>query len=303
MKNTLALIFMMATLHISACDICGCSSSGYGLGLLPGSPQHFVGLGYKYRAFETTHLTLFDNEVPTKSREFYQTMEVWGRYVPHKRIQLFGYLPYQVMNQQGEYNAQISGIGDAIVSGFWSVPIQNDSLCVNVSRRLLVGASSKLPTGKNDYSSVEGEVFNENLQPGSGSWDFIYHLNYTEIRNKWGFLAEMAYRRNSQNDNYYRYGHRFSTNLRVFGRIKGKSEDFMILPFVGAFFEDAGHDFDGHSYNEYSGGTMLMTQTGIDVVKKHLGVRTTYSIPTYQHLGSNQIHSRAQFAASILYLF
>jgi len=55
MKFLFFVLALVASTPLFACDVCGCSIAGGGFGILSGSTQHFVGIGY-------THLR-YNNDV------------------------------------------------------------------------------------------------------------------------------------------------------------------------------------------------------------------------------------------------
>lgn len=82
------LIFIDAS-QLQACDLCGCANGGSFFGILPQSHRQFVGLRYRYSSYES-HL----NSVNLRTKEVFQSTELWGRFYPLKRMQVIAFLPF-----------------------------------------------------------------------------------------------------------------------------------------------------------------------------------------------------------------
>lgn len=88
------ICLIVSSLSTSACDLCGCANGSSFVGLLPRSGSQFVGMRYRLRSFDS-HL----NSQMLKTKEEYNTLEVWGRFYPIKKLQVLAFLPYND-NQQ-----------------------------------------------------------------------------------------------------------------------------------------------------------------------------------------------------------
>jgi hypothetical protein len=64
-----------------------------GIGFLPNSDFHFVGLSYRARTFSTEHPKLFASEATVSGVNTFQTAELFGRYAATNRIQLMAFVP------------------------------------------------------------------------------------------------------------------------------------------------------------------------------------------------------------------
>ncbi|MBK9581195.1 MAG: hypothetical protein IPO48_04525 [Saprospiraceae bacterium] len=106
------LYFYYSSIHAnSACDVCGCAVSGHQLESCLSS-EAFCWLGYSYR-----NLNLFIHhyflQMSKVSREYFHTTDLWGRFVLGKRIQLFGFIPYQSITKN-ENEISIAQRGDNV---------------------------------------------------------------------------------------------------------------------------------------------------------------------------------------------
>src|SRR5438309_8564790 len=101
-----------------ACDICGCSSGNYFVGPFPQFRKHFFGTRYTFRSFES-HIA----GDPTQfSKDFYQTVELWGGYNIGKKWQLLAFVPYNINQQTSDDGKNNShGLGDITLLGNYKV--------------------------------------------------------------------------------------------------------------------------------------------------------------------------------------
>lgn len=90
----------MSSSAVLGCDICNSSAGGNLMVILPQFGNHFVGLRYQHSGFRSTHVpSLLAEGAGGASRETFHTMELFGRYYPHPRVQLMGFVPYRVSHQ------------------------------------------------------------------------------------------------------------------------------------------------------------------------------------------------------------
>lgn len=81
-----------------------------------------------------------------------------------------------------------SGIGDLSVLGQWRF-LNNQASGFEAAA--LIGL--KAPTGNTDEDDRDGERFDAEFQPGSGSWDGMFGLALTQRSGKWSFDASVLY--------------------------------------------------------------------------------------------------------------
>jgi len=110
-----------------------------------------------------------------------------------------------------------SGIGDTTVYGqyrFWS------SVNEDVHAALLFGI--KAPTGRTDANSTEGERFEAELQPGSGSWDLFAGLAASKSAGRLGFDTNILYSFANEGSQNTSLGDVFNYNFALSFQARGK---------------------------------------------------------------------------------
>ncbi|HYG16631.1 MAG TPA: hypothetical protein VEC12_12820 [Bacteroidia bacterium] len=301
-KIITVVVFIAITITTHACDVCGCRAGNDGLGILPRFNRHFVGVRYNYSPFRSQHLTLFENEVPIHSEEKFHTYTVWGRYVPHQRVQVFAFLPYNSVIQhiEGKTN-RIEGFGDAVLMANYVLFNTTDSMQKGrLKHALQAGGGVKLPTGASDIKQ-DGLLINPNLQPGTGATDVLLNMLYTVRIKKFGINAEASYTLRTENANYYKFGNRFSGGLR--GYYRKTFGVTTLLPSVAATYDFADLDSDLGKKIDYTGTKMLSASGGLDVYYKSFAVSTGIKIPLAGTMGGSYITQKTSYSASIIYLF
>jgi hypothetical protein len=297
----LLLLAINYTSDVQACDVCGSSISNQSLGLLPQFSKHFVGLQYMYASSESSHPSLFADKPNEESNQKYINAQVWGRYQISKRLQGFGFLPYigNVTKDATQVN-RANGIGDASLMLNYAIPLPEKA---NSKQILLGGIGLKMPTGQYSSSNAERNTL-PNSQAGSGSWDFLGNINYTQKGKKWGYNLDASYVLTTANKWGYKYGNRLNTTVQTFYWVEQKQ--FKVVPQIGLRIEHALHDYDNYSkkwLNEKTGGVMSFSTVGTQVLYKKVGIKAILSIPIYQQYAAGYVRTNTRFESGVFLLF
>lgn len=300
-----AVVLINSVVTVQACDVCGCSSGSQGLGLLPQFNKHFVGIQYLNQQFRSTHYPLSGDQPATTSNEYFNTIQVWGRYYLGKRWQLFAFLPYRsTLTTAYDPAVNISGLGDAsmlVNYTFLQTPDSSDAI---IRQRLQAGGGVKAPTGK--YSGVmtlETQGL-PTMQPGTGSWDFPVNLNYTVKYRNTGVNLDASYSFTTANKHNYKYGNRLATQLTCFYWLR--SNKLSVLPQAGIRYEYTLHDYDNYArkwLNSQTGGSLLFMQAGMQIYYGIAGIRVSYGLPIVQNYAMGNVQAKQRLDAGLMFLF
>lgn len=293
----LAGAFLTGTMAL-ACDVCGCASSSFSLGLLPSSNHHLLGLRTNVRAFRTTHPPLFGIQDPS-TKEFFTTTDLYGRWKINRRFQLLAVVPYVVNTQATvERQVNIQGIGDITVLGNYVFVQNTDSLTKHYKQAGTFGLGVKAPTGKYDNTNIN----NRNMLPGTGTVDFVATLNYSIQKGSWGYLTESSFTYKTANKYHYQFGHAAGTTHLAFYRWV-LNENLRILPQAGLNFNYNFRDrINGKVTDDsYNGGNILNAQATVAVLYKNWAFSANYLAPLSQHLGNGYVEQLSAFRFSINY--
>ncbi|MEZ4720401.1 MAG: hypothetical protein R2813_00825 [Flavobacteriales bacterium] len=305
MKHVFAVVGLVAISTASwACDVCGCSMSTVSGAFMSMQNAHFIGLKYNTRSFNSTHPTLFAGEQPVVSNEQFQSLELRGRFTPVRFLQFTGIVPMNHFVRKEEVVITTStGVGDVALLGNVVFFSRIDS--GRFDHRLSFGGGVKLPTGKSQTMSEEGQIFIPSMQPGTGSIDYLANISYMMRWMTWGLSTHLNARHNGVNKQHYQFGNRFGAEALVFRLFNVGQGGLQLRPFAGASYEFSEQDNQNTrigSLNEYSGGTMVDAKAGLLFFKNQWMASMRMAHPLYQTLGASHIEAKTQFSIQINYL-
>lgn len=291
---------MLLLLSASACEICGCSSGGGFTGILPQFRRHFVGVRYTYRSYITTHPTTDGSKLTSMDR--FHTADIWGRFYVHKRVQLFAVIPINSFSQtESGFTTPTTGLGDVQVFVNYAVMQTPDSSNSPWKHVLLAGGGLKAPTGENNAQNRIGERLNQNLQPGTGSWDALVNMVYTVRYKKWGMNLDANARITTTNNQGFRFGNRVGGSAKFFYWAKYRNWSF--LPQIGVLADYGMKDKDQGATIPESGGLAMMGTVGADVYFKRYVAGFTFQQPLQHSLAAGTIQPFQRYSVNLAVLF
>lgn len=285
-----------------ACDVCGCSIGGNYFGILPQFHKHFVGMRWSAQSYRAAHSLSAARAGAFDSDEYFQTYDLIGRFYPWRRLQMLALLPYH--NFERVDNGALThnqGLGDLSLMGNYILLDSGDSLRHKWRHTLTIGGGVKLPTGKYGTTDSEGEPLHENLQPGSGTVDFMVSATYTLRKGLWGLSTDVLGRLNTANRNDYTFGNRVSGSAKVF-YVKNFSK-MTLLPNVGLFADVAEASIDNGYQAEGTGGFIALSTFGLDIYFGKISLGYTFQLPVVQDLGGGKIQNQNRWMATLNYNF
>lgn len=295
----LAVVCLSST-KVQACDVCGCSVGGNYFGILPQFQQHFVGLRYQQRSFNSTHLTLFPGEKPLQTQERFYTTELWGRYVPHRKVHLFAFVPYNYFTKdENDVHAVVSGLGDINFMAHYIVFNNGNDTDRKWKQALQLGTGVKAPTGKSDHVQAYSGLLIPSLQAGTGAFDIPFSAIYTIRNGKWGLNAEANYRWNLTNIRNYKFGDRITSSLRTFYWYSNRG--VTMLPHISLGYEYGFRDTDSDVEAEYTGSKSVLAGAGVDFYFGRFILNSSAQLPLYQHIAQGQIKADPRWNLGIAF--
>jgi hypothetical protein len=141
------------------------------------------------------------------------------------------------------------GIGDLTLFGQYRFFNQNHT-------ELAALFGLKTPTGRTNDLTAQGELFDAEFQPGSGSWDPLLGLAWTHHEGKWSYDGNVLYTLATTGTQNTDLGDRFQYNFAVSYRLSslGSGERPM---FHGAEQHEEGDDGHHHEHGHESTGPSL----------------------------------------------
>ncbi len=283
--------FNYNSLPSHTCDLCGCYMG------IDGENRNELGIRYRLRVFNGPHM--FSSDPAASSiREYYNTIELTGRYFVTPKIQISFSLPYGSNNVEA---GSFTGMGDLLVMAKYLVRgnIKNLPTQKYVDR-IFLGGGFKIPSGSYN-KSVDGEV-EPHFQTGTGSYDFLLQGTYIARVRNFGMNADVVYKINTVNANNYRFANRFNLTASLL-YIVPVGLNFTIIPNTGAYYEQANPDQINNVDDDGSGGKVLFVKGGLNFNLKHFSLSFDFQKPVYENFIGYQPKNNLRFISAINYIF
>ncbi len=296
MKKTALLILICIVSYDSlACEICGASAGNYFIGPFPQFKKHFVGVRYTFRSFNSAIAT----DATEFSKDFYQTAEIWTGINLGQKWQILGFIPYNINRQDSdEGTSQLSGLSD--ISLITNYTLLNISKELGISHRLWIGGGVKLPTGKFQPDANEELVPAANIQPGTGSFDWIINTLYALSFKEWGLNSTISYKIN-QSASAFQFGNRFHASAFLF---RSTFTTWSTLnPNVGLLYEYVNaNKFEGLEV-EATGGQAFLASVGLETSVKRINLGFNIQLPIRQNFSDDQTKTKVRGMVNLTYNF
>ncbi|MCO6501214.1 MAG: hypothetical protein J5I47_12675 [Vicingus serpentipes] len=217
--------------------------------------------------------------------------------------------------------SNIGGIGD--VNLLFKYQLYNsqatgDTLLKNrFLHRVTVGAGGTLPTGNYNKETVvdfETDIqpnvilgtpimeLDPHLQAGTGSFNYLFLLEYLMKFNRFGLHFNTSYKLNTTNKNKFRFANRFNMNETLFALFP-LSKKVKLMPQTGLSYELSGRDEYKNLPFYDSGGEVLFSNVGVNLFINQLSLEFTYYHPIYQKLYGDQPLNSQRMISQINYYF
>jgi hypothetical protein len=284
-------LFVILVQLSNACDICGCSHGGYFVGMFPDFKRHFLGLRYSFRNYYS-HI----DTSAEFSKDHYQTLELWTGFNIGKRWQLMVFLPFNANKQKtddGGHAHTHDGFGDLTL-------IANYQLLQKEKHQVWAGAGIKLPTGKFKPEDDNELVPAANMEPGSGSTDFL--LTATDIIQfgQWNVYSNANYTINREAMGF-RFGNRLNASVLFARSIEGKKT--VIIPNAGFYYENLASNKQSSQKIGSTGGQALSGSAGIDIRFGKMNVGMNVQLPVAQNFSAKQTEAKTRGMLQVIYMF
>jgi hypothetical protein len=164
-------------------------------------------------------------------------------------------------------------------------------------RELSLGLGVKLPTGSVDERNL-GVLLPEELQPGTGSWDYSGSISYYQGFELVDFIVSGTYLVTTSHSGY-EFGNQFSYLLASSFHIRDRI-DFSVALSGIVRGKDRERGEDVHS----TGRHQLLFTPGfkVQVIPQALGLQAYYEHPIYQHFDGVQLGSDFNIRVTAVYM-
>ncbi len=240
-------------------------------------------------------------EDPSNTRSEWQRVTMTTAYGVIKSLSVSAIIPYtwktkiKDIASWGRVENSANGMGDITIFARYS-PIMRSF--VNY-RELSIGLGIKAPTGSTNEENFGIRLLQE-LQPGTGSWDFDGTFSYYQGYEQVDFVVGATYFLTTKHEGY-KFGNQFSYMLASNFHIRAYLD--LSLSFMGAWRGKDRVDQSGGGISEINGRNQIWFTPGVKVqiLPNRLGIQAYYEHPVYQHFIGTQLGSDFNIRFSAIY--
>lgn len=287
---------------LRACDICGCSVQSGFVGIFPQFHNSMIGYRNMYRSSShpQTIYNMNGESIVKEDRFFRQ--EIWLRYFINEKLQVFGYVPYQ-MNRRIESlrTTNIQGIGDIQASlnyTLWNTAGKNGDGWENT---LIAGLGIRLPTGKYQQRDETRVILPIGMQAGNGAYGFLAQANHIIKIRKYGLHSSAQYWVNQKNELDFKPGNQLLTTVSAFYWYQKGS--FVLLPHGGLAFEKTNPDKEYNALKSHSGADSFYTNIGVDIYFNRFMFQLTGQLPIIHNQSAAQPKDQFRLSMGLALFF
>jgi hypothetical protein len=294
MKKISLMLLLGLTSTAWACDICGGVHANSSIGLFAANRFHTLGLSTQFRSYQS-----FENG-QLHSEESFLLNSLQVRFQLGSRLQFYGQVPYQFGRQLiSEAITQKRGLGD--VNGYINYILLQQQDSAGITKQFVSAAIGvKVPTGK----FVSPSNLQQNLYPGTGSWDYTLLLNgYQKFHKKWGLQGELSQSWKGKNSFAFRYGttSQISTVFVMNQKIRG----YRLLSAAGLqldYFAANKWDWEQLTESAQHKGLLFQTKMSCHLLTYNWLYNLQATLPLWQNINTGTLNFRPQIQFSIQYL-
>jgi hypothetical protein len=272
------------------------------VGLLPDFKYQFIGLRFHASQYHSQLVT----DPSQFSTNYYSTIELWGGLRLGKKFQLLAFIPYYRNRQvDDDGTTNTSGLGDITVMGQYQVfkSSGHSSSPNRFNQQLWIGGGIKLPTGPFNANMLDSNttVADINAQIGTGSTDFLINGMYGLTIRNFGLNLSASYKINTVNDQNYKYGNKFQSNLIASYRLGKKLTT--TIPNIGLGYENVAINKLGTKSVQFTGSQILTVIAGVEIDFGRVGVGINGQLPLAQDFAEGQTKMRYNGMMHLTYQF
>ncbi len=236
------------------------------------------------------------HDIHVKTNEYFHHFIVGGNLVD--RITVYTDIPYVIRNSieiedsaRLGANEQLKGFGDLNLIG-------NYHLIKRENQTFSLSGGVKFPTGATGERNSVREKFESELQPGSGSYDYIVGGVYNANNERFNFLGNLAYVAKNEGAQDYQFGNVLSTSFFVDYLVNPNSESFKTeLGINGNFQYEERHKHHGARVSD-SGGTMFLLGPLVSIgTTPNTSLFSSILFPVYKN--PNGVHQELDYTWTV----
>jgi hypothetical protein len=308
------IFFMFLFTSSFACDICNMNVS-----LIPEDFKNTFSLMYRSRFTQGTYSSTGTIPLSTVSRhsgpgntetihygkkvkEIYNVYDLRGIFYLNDKFSLMVSLPIvnNVKTIDNVKTLDIQKIGDPMVLVNYNLVNTKLIPGLKTNHRLNLGVGVKLPFGSYRITA-DGKLIEPDLQPGTGSLDFLFTTDYVFTKRNFGVLNNMNFKLNTANKSTYRYRDSWNHTL-IFFYLKEVIKNVSIMPNTGFYYEYANVDSKNSTAIPQSGGAVTFANFGFNIYFKKMRFEATYQEVIYNNMmGNTQLPTKKRTTLGLSY--
>jgi hypothetical protein len=228
-----------------------------------------------------------------------------GVYFVNQKWSLTGSIPIinniKYLDNKKEFD--FYNIGDPIVLGNYNLVNTKLTPGLKLNHRINIGGGLKLPLGKSNVI-INEQVVEPDMQPGTGTVDFILTTDYVFTVSDFGLLNNINYKFNTTNvKSSYRYGSSWNQTLTFF-YLKTVMKNVSIMPNAGFYYEYANTDKLNKAYIPQSGGMVSFGTLGLNFYLNKIRIETSYQKALHNSMnGNTQLPTKSRTIIGLSYYF
>lgn len=233
--------------------------------------------------------------------ELYHTVELRGNYAYKNKWNFQAIVPYVFSKvyykEVFRLNSTFQPLRDSTlnINGMGDIVIAIDRILLYEPRFIRhmfkPGVAIKAPTGHYQLNSKSGQQLGHDLQPGTGSWDFLLRFNYLVTNDWWGVDVFTNYRYCTTSPLNVQFGQRYNAMLSGFYTFRWNQ--LKCLPRSGLYYEWADFDVVENQKLLFTGGQTWFYQAGFDVMTNKIIFQALFQKPFYEQLNGNIVIGNA----------
>ncbi len=200
----------------------------------------------------------------------------------------------------------ISAPGDATIMGLYRMYTDRE---IRPNKALTAGIGVKTATGSSTETTSSGKYVHAHMQPGTGSWDPLFSLLYTQMVDPFLMQADMTHQFSTRNHQGYEFGDSTAVNL---GATYAMVPEFNVSAGLTYLHVGRANDRDGNYTNLSSlmddpantGGDSLWLSPGIQAIPvKNAVVDMKVQFPVWEDVNGIQLVTRYRLVIGMAYRF
>ena len=301
-------LFIFSTLcwgleAVIACEVCTIPRLGRHENIISSTDAdkkwfaHFLFEEQDWDAFgaEEAHELHHDgHHVHNKTNEYFYHMGLGGNIT--EEFTVTAEIPWVVRESLGVHHENLGveeksdGIGDLNLIGAYRIFHEDTT-----AARLVGGV--KFPTGETDETNSLGERFEPELQPGSGSYDFLLGCVFEHQLEQFILKGNATYSFKNEGDQDYEFGDVFSTSLFADYILNPDNERFTAKAGIDTNYQYSRKNKEAGEKEDDSGGHTILTGPSITLAGTNVSVYANVLFPVLQDLGGE--HQELDFVWTV----